>query len=184
MAKWNFGKLLQNVTKLKGDLPVVLANQAQRFFVKSFEKQGFEGASGSLMKWKARKNRKDDGRKILVKSGRLRRAVANSIREASWARVRLVVDLPYASIHNDGGTINMPARSQTLSYRKTKGGTLRLTRTRTERQRARVSDQRKVNIGAYKITMPQRRYMGDNPVLRRAQKKTIKQAVDAALKVK
>lgn len=105
---------------MKQDLPVILANHAQNYFVSSFTKQGWDDKG-----WKEVKRRqpgtdeykypkfKGLSRRtspILVRTGRLRRAVSNSIRSATFQSVRLVVDLPYAAAQNDGDSINLPKR--------------------------------------------------------------------------
>ena len=124
-TKFGFQKVKENITRMKVELPKVLANQAQNFFVSSWDKQGWDGAE-----WKVPQRRiegtkeykypktKDLGRHTratLVKTGRLRRAVSNSIRSQTFNQVRLVVDLPYAKIHNDGlpmkNGVNMPKRT-------------------------------------------------------------------------
>ncbi|MEG7677090.1 hypothetical protein U2060_15225, partial [Listeria monocytogenes] len=46
----------------------------------------------------------------LTNSGALRRATSNSIRQATWERIMLVVDLPYAKRHNEG-LDGMPQRT-------------------------------------------------------------------------
>lgn len=114
--KFKFRKLKVNLAKMKHDLPVILANQAQNYFVSSFKKQGWDDTG-----WKEVKRRqpgtdeykypkfKGLSRRtspILVRTGRLRRAVSNSIRNATFQSVRLVVDLPYAAAHNDGDSEN------------------------------------------------------------------------------
>jgi hypothetical protein len=119
--KFKFGKLKENISKMRNDLPRVLANESQNFFSKSFTDQGWEGKSWQQVKrripgtpeYKYPK-KKDLGRRrrpILVGKGstKLRRAVANSIRVTSWPIVRLIVDLPYARRHNEG-LDNMPKR--------------------------------------------------------------------------
>lgn len=119
--KFRFGQLRMNLLKMKSELPVILANQAQNFFVSSFTNQGWDG-----QKWKE-VNRRTPGtdeykypkfkgltrrtKPILVSTGRLRRAVSNSIRSATFQSVRLVVDLPYAAAQNEGDSkINLPRR--------------------------------------------------------------------------
>jgi phage gpG-like protein len=107
MSRFGFDKVLKNMEQLKKEIPPVLANQAQTFFTRSFDNQGF--TDGSLSKWAERKYGKDAGRNILVKSGRLKRAVSSSIREANWNIIRLIVDVPYAEYHNEG-TDKLPKR--------------------------------------------------------------------------
>ena len=65
----------------------------------SFRNQGF--ADGSA-KWKGRHKDKDEGRAILVQSGDLRRSVKTEVVGKS---ILLSTDVPYAQIHNEGGTI-------------------------------------------------------------------------------
>lgn len=121
--KFHTAQILNNLNKVKKTLPVVLANQAQNFFVDSFKKEGFQTGSG-VLKWKMVKRRipgtyeykypkkKQLSRRsspILVRTGKLRRAVGNSIRSATFDRVELTVGVPYASYHNEG-TDDIPKR--------------------------------------------------------------------------
>lgn len=80
---------------------------AVNHFKGNFRRQGFDGA-----KWSPRKkeSRKSIGRAILVRSARLR----NSLRvvRADLREIVVGTDAPYARIHNEGGTIVQPARSE------------------------------------------------------------------------
>ena len=66
----------------------------------SFRGQGF--ADGSS-KWKGRHKDTDKGRATLVKSGDLRRSIKASV--SGPRSITLSTDVPYAEIHNEGGTI-------------------------------------------------------------------------------
>jgi phage gpG-like protein len=148
--KFHTGRVLENMEKLKNELPVIMANQAKNFFTGSWKNDGWEGAQ-----WETPK-RKIEGtdeykypkkgastrhtRATLVKSGALRRAVGMSIRNVSFERTTLIVDLPYAAIHNEGG--------QGLAF------------------------------GKYSFKMPKRQYMGDSPQLRGMQVEKIKSYID------
>jgi hypothetical protein len=116
--KFHTGKILENIKKMKADVPVKLANMTQRFFLASFTEQGW-GGDGGLNKWKEVKRRqprtpeykypktKQLSRRtspILVRTGKLRRAVSNSIRLATFEKIQLVVPLEYAKYQNDGTT--------------------------------------------------------------------------------
>jgi phage gpG-like protein len=115
-TKFHFQRVMLNIEQVKTELPVILGNQAQNYFTDSWRQQGWNGEP-----WKEVQRRDSSTkvykyskpaartRAILVKSGRLRRAVANSIRETRFDRVRLVVDVPYAEYHNDG-TDKLPQR--------------------------------------------------------------------------
>lgn len=118
---FHFDRLKANLSRVKHELPPILANQAQNYFVASFTKQAWDGVG-----WREVKRRQEgtDEYKyprfkglsrrtspILVRTGRLRRAVSNSIKSATFQSVRLVVDLPQANAINEGdSTINMPRR--------------------------------------------------------------------------
>jgi hypothetical protein len=120
--KFRFNEVKRALQLVHRELPVKLANQAQNYFVKSWSAQGWDGRP-----WKTPKRRiagtpeykypklKDLGRRTRAtlvgkQSGRLRRAVSNSIRSKTMNSVRLVVDLSYAHVHNEGSG-RMPRRT-------------------------------------------------------------------------
>ena len=116
--KFGFDRVRNNMEQVKRQLPTMLANQAVNEFSDNFNKQGFEE-----QKWKE-VNRRIPGTKeykypktkglsrrkkpILVGTGRLRRAVANSKKIATWQLIKFGVNLPYAANQNDG--IKLPKR--------------------------------------------------------------------------
>lgn len=113
-TKFKFEALKARIVKMKEVLPVQLAAQAQSYFVGSWAAQGWDGAGWKTPlrrvegtpEWKYPK-KKDLGRRTratLVKTGTLRRAVNNSIRSQVFGQngIRLLVDLPYADVHNSG----------------------------------------------------------------------------------
>ena len=125
MNKFNLDEVAAKMETVKVELPILLANQAQRHFVASWQEQGYEGAQ-----WKEVKRRiagtkeykypkyKGLSRRtlpILVRSGALRRDVNNRtggfIRSKTWSLVRLVSDtkdaktgLMYSSFVNEKRT--------------------------------------------------------------------------------
>jgi phage gpG-like protein len=155
---------------------VEAGNTAKNFFVESFRKQGWDDRS--VTKWEKRKKveRKGRGSKktaaelgtvrsvkagraILVKSGDLRRSIIRHNANRAAMSIKITSDLPYSKIHNEGGVINKSATGgKILSFDK-KG---RFAKSRTEKQRGRVSYQQKVNIGAYTIKIPPRKFMGES----------------------
>lgn len=105
MSKFGFDRVIKNFERLKNDLPVVVANKTQNFFADSWRKQGWDDTG--VKAWEPRKYEtpKTKGKAILVSTGKLRRAVQNSIREKRFERIHLVIDggsIPYAKIHNEG----------------------------------------------------------------------------------
>lgn len=126
-TKFNFEQFKKKLAQSRREALVLLSNQAQNYFLRSWKTQGFDGAS-----WKE-VNRRIEGTKAYkypktkglqrrtnpiligsgykVRGGTLRRAVSNMARtaEISHNRIRMVVDLPYAAVINEGGK-NMPQR--------------------------------------------------------------------------
>ena len=112
MSKFNFDRVLRNIEQMKQELPKELANDTQKFFNDAFKNQAWDGQT-----WQTPQRRiigtnsykypkkKDLGRRTratLVRTGRLRRTVATSLKEARFERIKFVVDLPYAAVHNNG----------------------------------------------------------------------------------
>ena len=111
--KFGFGRILDSFAKAKNEIPILIANKTQNYFAQSWQTQSWDG-----QKWPEVKRRQEGtneykypknkglGRRtraILVQSGALRRAVQNSIRQATFNKVHLVIPLDYAGIHNFGG---------------------------------------------------------------------------------
>lgn len=104
-SKFNFGDVLRNLKSI--DISLDLANTAKNDFMNNFRQESF----GSK-KWEPRKSKKNIGRKLLVRTGRLRRDVSNSVtngRRNSNFSYTLAVKNPYAEYLNDG-TPNMDPR--------------------------------------------------------------------------
>jgi phage gpG-like protein len=118
--------------------------KATELFDRNFEQQGFFGA-----KWKPRKNDSDPGRAILIGrgSGRLRKGIQATKRSNNT--ITWQFDVPYAKIHNEGGTIKATQNVRPFS-RTIKGKVQKV-----------KSFSRKVNT-----KIPQRQFIGNHPLLR------------------
>ena len=117
--KFEFDKVFEKLQQIKPKLPQEIAAIAQSSFVKNFNDESFFGK-----KWKE-VQRRIEGTKaykypktkklsrrvkpILVGTGKLKREVNSSIRQATFDEVRLGVDLPYAAAQNEG-TNKIPKR--------------------------------------------------------------------------
>ena len=104
-----------------------MSNQAQNYFLSSFKNQGFDGQQWQEVKrrtpgtpeykypkTKGLQRRTSPiltGAGYRIRGGTLRRAVSSMARtsEISQNKLRMIVDLPYANILNEGGK-NMPKR--------------------------------------------------------------------------
>ena len=104
--------MYRKLQSVQSSLPTVLANEGTRFFVSSFDKEGWDGKSWKVPQRKipgtpAYKYPKNKGlgrrtRQTLVKSGKLRRAVNSSVKQKTFKKIVWNVDLPYAARHNEG----------------------------------------------------------------------------------
>ncbi|MDN3621333.1 phage virion morphogenesis protein [Polaribacter undariae] len=98
-----FDKFIADYAVLKRKLPRMYGIEAVNLFKENFDKEGFIVGNGSVIKWK--KTRRNTGRKVLKKSGRLQRGI--HIKRIGNGRVVVGVDsnIKYAALHNFGGTI-------------------------------------------------------------------------------
>lgn len=100
----HFDKFRADYIALKRKLPRMYGIEAVNLFKLNFEKEGFiSGKRGGLKKWK--KTKRNTGRKVLKKGGRLQRGI--HIKRLGNGKVTIGVDsnIKYAALHNFGGTI-------------------------------------------------------------------------------
>lgn len=113
-----FKAMYRKISSVQSILPNVLANEGTKFFVSNFELEGFTNIGFDA--WTPRKTKSKKGKKkILVQSGRLRRAVNKSVKEKTFKRIVWEVnksEVPYASVHNNGGAIYRNSRKKTTIF--------------------------------------------------------------------
>lgn len=128
MSKFNFDAVRKNIDQVKKDLPKLMANDAQNFFLNSFRQQAWNGQSWEQVQrrdpdTKAYKYPKGKGlsrrtKPILIGTGRLRREVSNLGANArvQYFKYNFKVTLrlnnsivPYGKYHNSGAK-NLPQR--------------------------------------------------------------------------
>ena len=160
-------KVQEKFYKLKKDLPLQIQNEALNYFVKNFDDQRWDG-----IPWKPRVD-KNNGRRLLVRRGQLRRALAGSKREARFELIRFSVFVQskdgynYAEIHNEGGTINKKPRTATLGFRQRRGTNGQMVFAKVGAVRKAATLLQDVHIGAHTITIPRRRFIGNSKELNR-----------------
>lgn len=120
------------------DLRVELTDE----FDRNFERKAFFGN-----RWKPRRN---EGKgSLLLVTGTLRRSIRSSV---VGDGVRFTSQVPYATVHNEGGTIAQNVRAH---------------------QRRRHGKTHDVRAHQRRINMPQRQFIGDGPDTRRIIKSVI-----------
>lgn len=159
----NIEKILQEkLRKAVTELPPVLVNEAVNWTKDNFTRQGFPGKS--FDRWRARKSgaARNQGRAILVDTGRLKR----SIRKISTAPLQATfgTDVPYAAAHNYGfkGRVNVAA------HRRATIGTVKLSTGKSDKPfttKKTITGYGNVKAHQRNMNLPRRRFIGYSPVL-------------------
>lgn len=129
------------------DKSVLIAKAGETYFESSFYKKGFSDG-----KWRERKSKKEK-HPLMVKSGDLKNEVANSASEITPTKVVFTVDLPYAAIHNYGGTIKKKKAVKPMNFRVGVNGRNRFATLQD------ATFQQDVVIPSHTINMPKRTFM-------------------------
>lgn len=168
-------QVVQKLTRaLTSIIPKRIGADAERHFKDSFRKQGFTDASFRM--WPPLKDPKAKKGRILKKTGLL----MNSIRvaHADWRGVQVVAGgphVPYAQIHNEGGTIN---RQVTRRAHFRKGGPVRSRRGTVQRKAGFV----KRHQAHMNVHIRKRQFMGPSKVLETKMRGTILRTIAEAVK--
>lgn len=158
--------------------PAVVGNTCVVFFQDSFKRQGF--LNKKLDRWKARKT-PDKGRGILIKRGG-GGGLLGSIRVGAKTPqfVKIVAGserIPYARIHNEGGTINHPGGAPYIIItEKGKAGPVFIRKSTASRREA--SGLYVKRTKPHTIKIPRRQFMGHSEALMDELEKTFFNEMD------
>ena len=167
----DFINKLNRLTKLYKKFPELAAIEAVNFSKERFVRKNW--VDKTVERWKPRKpspewhseeQKKAAARgSLMVKSGRLKR----SIRKIKVTRnsVTIGTDVPYAEPHNEGAVIN-----QSINIRAHK-------RKRKGREYSVKAHRRK-----RKITLPERRFIGESAILLRRVERLVQREINEILK--
>ena len=112
--KFEFDKVIKKLKQAKVNVPVRIANVARKYFVNTFQVSGFDKKKWeevdrripgtSAYKYPQKPKASSRTSPILVRTGKLRREVNNSIRSTTWNEIKLGVSdaTPYAQYLNEG----------------------------------------------------------------------------------
>lgn len=171
MVSPEFLAKLNRLSKLYRKFPEMAAIEAVNFSKERFVRKNW--VDKSVTAWKARKaspewhseeQKKAAARgSLMVKSGRLKR----SIRKIKVTRnsVTIGTDVPYAEAHNEGAVINTSVNVKQHS-RKRKGRTETVKAHRRKR----------------KITLPERRFIGESAILLRRVERLVQREITEILR--
>ena len=167
------------ISKTLNDIKVEAADE----FDQNFNRQAFFNE-----KWARRKYNDDESRGLLVQSGTLRRSIVAKVTDR--ASVLFQTTVPYAKIHNEGGTITVTSRMKKYFWwkyitivgsKRPKAGTATTYSERFQRKKNGELRNNKRNrelteeakfyrtmalkkVGS-KITIPKRQFIGNHPDL-------------------
>ena len=145
MAK-SFAAILDDLTRAINALPARVATLAVNFSKERFIKQNWHDASQEP--WEKRRGRRRGGDRrqggaVLVDSGRLKRSIR--VISANKEQIIIGTDVPYAEIHNEGFEGQQNVRSH---QRRSRTGRVYTVRAYTRR-----------------MSMPERRFLGESQEL-------------------
>lgn len=156
-----------NINAFKKDLkaavkqvPRAMGTASVNFFKDNFKRQGFSGEKA----WLKRKDsdflpQKKKASGILIRSGSLRRSIR--IIERNSDSVRVGSTLPYAKIHNEGGTIiQRPTWRQRMYFSHISDELRKKGNHRAANKWAAMSIAKRLTI-----KIPQRKFIGESPRL-------------------
>ena len=147
-----------------------IKTEAKEEFDRNFQREAF-----FTEKWKRRRYAQDETRGILQQSGTLRKSIRAEIMEDNKG-VAFTSSVPYARIHNEGGTITVTRRMKGyfwIKYRQAVGGIARTKagKARNSRKNRQISrDAEFYKAMALKktgstIMIPRRQFIGRHPDL-------------------
>lgn len=169
-----FGQAVKRIEKAVSMIPARAGVIAVNFVKERFRQQNWLDKTPEP--WKKRnpkkKMTKTDNRALLVKSGRLRRSFRKIVQ---GYRVIIATDVPYAALHNQGGTVQKSVNiaSYTKKAYKRKGKR----RTETVREHAVKSHSRLMNL-----TVEKRQFIGPSENLNERIEKMIYNDITNVLK--
>lgn len=160
-------------------VPRLVATEAVNFSKERFREQGWRDRA--LEPWPKRKRdrKKDHGRAVLVKSGRLRRSIKSQI---TGFDITISTDVPYAAAHNEGfkGEVSDSVGEYTRKAHTRKGYT------RKDGKAIKPTQVAAHKVGQFtrkrNVDLPKRQFIGPSASLNRAVVKIIDHAIAQALK--
>lgn len=155
-------------------MPTRLGAIAVAFSKERFTRQNWVGKT--RQPWEKRKVEKGSKRRrrrhVLVDSGRLKRSIRVLYKSHNYLIIG--TDVPYAKIHNEGGTINKDTRvrrhTRKAHTRRTKSGSQKVSQHQVQ------AHSRHINID-----MPERRFIGESALMVRRMERDITKEIKNAL---
>lgn len=158
--KVNLNKYKRQFKQVERRLPTLLGTEAVNHTRENFRKGGFQDTS--FDKWKPRKHDKDPGRGVLIGKGTAHLMRDIRVLSKTMKNVRVGTTLPYAGIHNRGGTIQHPGGT---SYIPQKGKTVWVSKNKAAALA--TAGHKLPKTKPHHITIPRRQFLGKSAILQR-----------------
>jgi len=169
--KFDIGKLQQAMEKKLKHMPAKMGNIAVRHFKDSFRKKGF--VDKGIAKWKQTKQSNHRG-SLMFRSGALMRSIRRTKTTANSAVIQAGGShVPYAEIHNEGGTIKHPGGT---AYFAQDGKAIFVSNDTASSYEYKYNRKMK-RTKPHPIPIPKRQYMGRSYVLNARIKRMIKKEI-------
>jgi len=152
-----FDSFIQKVQEVNTKLPDIIGTEVINATIDNFKTSSYFGE-----KWPKRKDKKTHA--LLIKSGALHRS--HRIVRSQPGLVIVGSDIPYAEIHNNGGTINRAPRSETFVRNRYKTGKKGKMFGGIGAFRKGTTAGKGQSYKAYSMTMPMRKFLGPHPKLK------------------
>jgi phage gpG-like protein len=167
----DFLRDLKVMTGHLNDFVKELPKQAGALVLESID-DNFRSESFFGTPWAPRVVQKgNDGKGILVQSGRLRRSFQL---KTSGLTITIFTDTPYAQIHNEGGTISGTVEVEAYERHQYSTNNVPRPKKKNGTDDERYKKRKKVSTGTHQVRahtrnvqqdIPQRQFMGDHPKL-------------------
>jgi len=107
---FGFDEIIKNLARVKSsELPLQVANVTKNYFNSAFKEQAWDGKAWQPVKRVGKAGSQRNNSQALVQSGKLRRAVNNSLKTATFSLIEFNVTdatakngFNYAGVHNFG----------------------------------------------------------------------------------
>jgi phage gpG-like protein len=147
-----FNNLENRIMKAKSEVMPILAQEAVNITLENFAKESYDNKP-----WEPRQD-KSNKRSLLVKSGRLKRSIRIvAVRSSGFT---IGSDVPYASVHNNGGSVKRYARSENFVRNRTLKGK------RKGKFSKGTSSGQGFSFKSGSFLMPQRKFIGTSDVFK------------------
>lgn len=179
------GDLFAKVKKINSHLFLRQMTQEAGIIAVNFSKDRFRlknWMDKTPEKWKPRKR---EGRgELLVRTGRLKRSIRKIY--AGDYYVAVGTDVPYAQIHNEGGTINETVKVKGFQRKITLRARAIDRRTGRLRTLKKAIGKKLINVRAHlrrmNLTLPKRQFIGDSNLLARRIEMYMNKQIDNLVK--